>query len=451
MLLDVLHAVWDPFEALLKRWGDDLGRLFKMGFGEGGYLAGRVLRHSDEAAEVSYEAIEIIARLGDDLAEAGVELSDEAVQGLAKVVDDAGEGGVERLLRGLNCVTGDCPNLETALRLAGEAAQDWSDEALEGLGRVVRKVGEDGAQRLVDLGGEVSQQAFQVIASKSDNIWNADTVEGLARVFERTPGEKALRFLAREYSDEVVEETLTYIRRADLGATDNVLGRVDDTRDLFQWRAQGNALSVLDDSAISLHRYDMPPGEYLDPGGLKETIQNRWNGGNSIDDWPASRVAEAYAVEGAIDQLQARGYDVVYVCTKEGIQGPDAILKSPSGKWVILEGKGTYTGAALDGSRFDNPPTLGRQLSREWITTDPFRYLDQIDDPVVLSKVEDMLEDITVKGKPYEVVVGRGGIGGSTGNPLPLDYGARLGDFINEIRPSGQEWTIQFIFVRLLK
>jgi len=470
LIRSVLNNVWGPFVALVKHFDGRLADLFALGFGDGGFLAGRVLKQGNQFNDVD-KVVEGAAKIGDELSDAAAALSDEAVQGLGEVIDDAGEGGAEHLFQGLNCainlVTGmstktvglaspltaksvECnqPNLETALKIVGDAAQNWSDEALEGLGRVVRKVGEVGAQRLVALGDEASQQAFQVVASKGDNIWNADTVEGLARVFEKIAGERVLKFLTQEYSDEVVGETLTYIKNVNLAATDNVLERVDDLRDLFQWQAKGNILSILDDPEIILRRLDMPDNEYQ---AFKQSIFNRWNNGQPMN---GTRLAEAFAVEATIKRLQQFGnYEVVHVLTKEGGQGPDAILRNlNTGNWVILEGKGTLSGAPLDGDLFGNPGSLGRQLSEQWITTDPGRYLKDIQDPQIRNRVLDLVDDIR-NGERYEVIVGRGGIN-STSIPKPLDYGTKMDEFINQIRPggaTGEDWTIQFVFVNLLR
>ena len=60
--------------------------LLALGFGDGGFLAGRVLTElGDDAASLGDDAIELIFDVGDDLAEAGADLGDEAVGGLGKL------------------------------------------------------------------------------------------------------------------------------------------------------------------------------------------------------------------------------------------------------------------------------------------------------------------------------------------------------------------------------
>ncbi|MBN1993683.1 MAG: hypothetical protein JW953_13360 [Anaerolineae bacterium] len=471
---DVLKTAWEPFGALLEYYHNvdvskvGLRGVVTLGFGDGGQLAGRVVRFNKT---LDPDVVAAIAKIGDDLGGAAADLSDDAARGLGKVVDDAGEGGAKYLFQGLSCavemiaagpvpktaglaaplaknkVVCDQAKLETALKIAGEVAGNWSDEALEGLGRVVDRAGEDAARRLTNLipgslDDKVTQRAFAVVAAKGDDIWNAETIEGLARVFEQTESERALKFLSQEYSDEIVRDTLKYINDADLAAPSNILARVDDTRDLFQWQAKGNALEFLDDPDIILRRLDMPDVEYQ---AFKQSIFDRWNNGQPLD---GTRLAEAFAVEATIKQLQKFGnYKVVHVLTKEGGQGPDAILKNLiTGKWVILEGKGTLKGFDLSKDTFRYSDMLGRQLSKRWITTNPQRYLRDID-PNVQPQVQQMLREIN-RGVSYEVVVGCGGI-----KTKSLDYGTEIDEFITEIKPlgtGGQGWTIDFVFVNLL-
>lgn len=461
----------DPFSALLSRFGNQLHRVYAWGFGDGGFLLGRVLHLSDDAAAINDEVANFIVQYGDEAGEVLEELSDDAIRGFNEVVQDAGADGVRALDDGLGCVIGAIsatkssrlarPHLQgndaerckqlrgLAYTFVGNAAQNWSDEALEGLGRVIDKAGEASVQRLIDLGGITTQSAFSVIARQSASIWNADTVEGLARVFERSVNQSSRVFdYLVYYPDNVVADTLTFLKNVNVSNSNNIFDRVDDLRDLFQLRYKGNSLSDFNVSDLDLWRSTMDNNTYQN---FKQDIFDRWNNGNTIPE--GNRLAEAFAVESAIRDLTSKGYQEVMVLTKEGINGPDAILKTPDGTWVILEGKGTYTGTDLDGSLFGQT-AFGRQLSRNWIINSPERYLNAIDDAFIRTQVEMMIDDIT-RGGNYQVVVARGGYGrtssGSSSIPNPLDYGTGIGDFINVVRPNnGSNWSIDFLFVQLL-
>ncbi|MCI0563088.1 MAG: hypothetical protein MN733_31810, partial [Nitrososphaera sp.] len=91
LIQGLVRSVIDPLSALLTRFTNNLEKLYQLGFGDGGYLVGRILHFSDEAAAYSDEALEEIAHMGDDLAESGIELSDEAADGLGEATDTLGE------------------------------------------------------------------------------------------------------------------------------------------------------------------------------------------------------------------------------------------------------------------------------------------------------------------------------------------------------------------------
>lgn len=93
----VLNNSKAAFTALLTRFGNNLDTLYRIGFREGGYLVGRILHLSDEAASLSDEALEGLAHMGDEMAEAGIELSDEAAQGFGDATEIFGEQGTRNL------------------------------------------------------------------------------------------------------------------------------------------------------------------------------------------------------------------------------------------------------------------------------------------------------------------------------------------------------------------
>ncbi len=59
----------DPFSALLSRFGNQLHRVYAWGFGDGGFLLGRVLHLSDDAAAINDEVANFIVQYGDEAGE----------------------------------------------------------------------------------------------------------------------------------------------------------------------------------------------------------------------------------------------------------------------------------------------------------------------------------------------------------------------------------------------
>lgn len=96
----LVNRLWDALSGLAKLGAE---KLLKYGGSEGGMLLGRILNLSDEAAAYSPKVLEGIVKLGDELAAAGVELSDDAAQGLGRLVDQFGETNASKFLKRLPC------------------------------------------------------------------------------------------------------------------------------------------------------------------------------------------------------------------------------------------------------------------------------------------------------------------------------------------------------------
>jgi Spy/CpxP family protein refolding chaperone len=460
--------LWDDFV----RYWDEVNAIggarlvLALGYDEGGQLVGQIARLGPDL-ELSEPLVRYLDDVGDGLYGLGIRVGDDSASGLARVVGDAGEDGGRGLLRGLNCAVGFVPvassprgfrlasplaaeqgcsqeTLDIATRLGIEAVEKWTSESVEGLGRVVRLVGEDGAVRLVGLTRE--GEAFRVVFLTSESIWDEDTIEGLARMAVFMP-EGLLGDLTdlSKYSDETIEGTLVFVRRVDLDEIDNVLIRVEDPRDLFSWRNAGNTLDPLESTRVTMRRQEMPDEVYQ--SGFKRRLEEIWNNGESLDDNPR-RLAEVFALESGIDYFENQGYRTVYRAIQPGTNGPDVIMRNVGGdpEWLILEGKGTYTGAPLEGSSLATQ-TLGYQTSREWVTNSD-RYISSIPDEV-FGEVQEMINALD-QGAPYQVVIARGGIGPSSGIPYPLEYGSRLSDFTQDLLQDEGIVNISFIFNRLL-
>lgn len=171
---------------------------------------------------------------------------------------------------------------------------------------------------------------------------------------------------------------------------------------------------------------------------------DRWNGGEPFTGDRANlELAEAIGVELPIYRLRQQGHDVVWINTG-GHQGPDAILVAPDGVTpVFLEAKGTLRSVThLSGSMFPEP-SIGRQLSRDWLLNDRNRYLLRIENLEIRARVQGFLDEIE-NGAAYEAVVGRGALNANT-----VDYGSKLAEFANAINPGSRNsgWSMRFMFV----
>jgi hypothetical protein len=469
---------WGKFNFYVDRVG--LSGLGKYGVSDGTILLGSVLLHNESLTDAGVEAF---IHIGDDVARTALAESDEAVDGLARVADHLGEVPTRRVLNTADCLTAavalnapsmsglafsaaevahaagaepGCAALKYALELVKELDLDlttWTDDALQGLTTIIDRHSKDIATttiaRFTKTGHSVPD-AFALIKAHANIAWTEDQLEGLVRVVERLPEDATLmrntlplyRSVVTEFSEDVIVDTLNYIRRADPQAVDGILNRVDDIHDLFQWRAAGNQLTVLDDPRIRMSRMpDVSAGDY-NPA-LKRRIELDWNNGASLDGQPA-RLAEAFATESAIDQLTQEGYQFVFKQTQNGANGVDAVLWHPTKeRWLIIEGKGRYSDSELKLASFEDTQ-WGRQGSLEWITEEPNRYLTTIDDPVQHARVEQMVQDL-LDGESYDLVIARGGIQGD--NRDPLDYGKQLDQLITEIAPNDSDWTVRFLFV----
>ena len=275
----VLHSAWDPFDALLKHYTDvgvnRLDDLFALGFGDGGFLAGRVLTElGDDAASLGDDAIELIAHVGDDLAEAGADLSDEAVGGLGRLTQSLPTERAKRILDGL------CPGTFAQishLRPPGLACplhqvcdfdlfervlaniQQWDEAAQEGFERLARAGVDDQALAnfLVKYADEptLSKKMLGIVGNSSQT-WSGLSFNGLVEIVDDV-GIEAVENIARTYGDDVVEQTFRTIRttsaqwgregvegvakmidRLDQPLVEDVLnkaGRGEFGNDLFTW------------------------------------------------------------------------------------------------------------------------------------------------------------------------------------------------------------------------
>ncbi len=225
LLISVRDVVWTPFATFFTKRG------VPNGFGEGEYLAGRVLAYSDEAASYSDEALDSLIKIGDDLAEAGIELSDEAAQGMGKLATALPEDNFQRIVHNL-CPSGltlvnDHRTVGLASPLVAPACNvnfqkilenigDWDETVLTGY----KKLGDAGidsdtlATFLVKYADEpVTSKKLLGIIGESSATWTWKSFNGLVKVTDEF-GAEAIEHIAKKYADDVVEKTSEIYWRA---------------------------------------------------------------------------------------------------------------------------------------------------------------------------------------------------------------------------------------------
>ncbi len=243
-------------------------------------------------------------------------------------------------------------------------------------------------------------------------------------------------FAAKRFGDKVDDLLTPFIKRV-WGLTDDQLARVGDdivelgdefvnTSKLAQWLARNSANRISKASANSDSVLDAVVANWDEAGeaAAERTIRNL--------------AAEAVSTEAVVTVLQGRGYDVVYVSRnvpfdvgtdvrRSIVNGPDIIARSPSGRPVIIEVKGSNLDTLRIGeSTVTN--SAGVQTSRNWLQ-DPAgtRYRNtlnaaaEIDQTGRLADAAAAIDEI-LGGAPYDVVIAgvsrRTVFGGSLENAL---------------------------------
>ena len=217
LLQSAKNRVIEPFSALVMRYANRLDEFFQIGFKENGFLLGRILSLSDEAASYSDETLDAIVRISDDvLGEAAGELSDEAASGLGKMVDDLGEGDARRFLDSLPCSVAQLPAAKsTYLGKPAQVPECVPEEflnaydALTDAGRAgVTKISQiDGvdasevASIFADYTDELASKIFDVVG-ESTATWNKTSLDGLRRVADQRNSADAITNLVTSIGND---------------------------------------------------------------------------------------------------------------------------------------------------------------------------------------------------------------------------------------------------------
>jgi hypothetical protein len=216
--------LWDNFQAFVARVGG--AGVVRLGFDEGAELAGRILRVSDElAARLGDDAIEAIVRVGNDLPKYGLtlaDMSDEAVIGLGKIVDDVGEKGILDFLGELSKLNDE--TLIETLELIGQkgVAFNWTEDALQGASKLVRRNGAEFVENALNrIAGryddDIARQTFELLGKRTPDIaqqaasWSDEAVDGLAKIINRTDPDIADGILSRVGGQAFASQTFEWL------------------------------------------------------------------------------------------------------------------------------------------------------------------------------------------------------------------------------------------------
>jgi hypothetical protein len=209
------------------RYRNSLDELYTLGFGEGGFLVGRLLKHSDEAVSYSDETLQAIANIGDDLAAGGITLGDDAVKGLGRLTDALPEGQANRILNGL------CP---------GGVAQITPHKAA-GLASPLR-------QSLV-----CDPNLLKKVLSNVHD-WDEAAIDGFKELSKAGVNDKALNDILVKYVDDVpTSNQVLAIFGANPAKSAELLGKYGDDAIEMTGRYGDDgfeALSKYEDEAIKL-------------------------------------------------------------------------------------------------------------------------------------------------------------------------------------------------------
>lgn len=267
LIQNVLSSVWEPFVALVKHYDTaGLGKLFTLGFGEGGFLAGRVLK---QGAELSDEAINTLVKIGDDLGKAGVELSDDAVGGLGRLANSLPEGHLQGIVKNL------CPSGVTGIvnyRVRGLASPLRQEVCSINFQKILENVvnldeaGLDGLKRLATNGvgdailanimstyannPQLLNQGFGVLNRTQFDRWSGQTVERMFDFMNKSNSQYVETFLNR---------VSTNIDKANFDKQIyNMLGRLDQDTILKQMLDPTTSDEVADGVARLLRKAEHP-------------------------------------------------------------------------------------------------------------------------------------------------------------------------------------------------
>lgn len=256
----------------------------------------------------------------------------------------------------------------------------------------------------------------------------AGDVPGIAgkiiKFLTRAP-EKAgavLKFMVKRFGS-ALDEVFTPLVKRVFGVTDGQIDQVGgiskiielgdeyvNTTKLKQWLARNTANRISKAS--------------VDSADVLDAVRRNWDeaGEGAARQRVRNLAAEAVSTEATEAVLRARGYDVLFTSRnvpldlgdevrKSVVNGPDIIARSPSGRPVIIEVKGSNLDRLRIGAGTITN-SAGVQTSRSWLR-DPAgtRYRNTlaaaaaVDETGRLDETLDVIDEIINQGADYDVII----------------------------------------------
>lgn len=221
-----------------------------------------------------------------------------------------------------------------------------------------------------------------------------------------------------------LDEVFLPLVKAVWGVSDDKIARVGGKSGILSLSDEAVDISklskFLDNAANRVTR------EAVDEPGVLSRVARDWDEAaeGAAERQVRNLAAEAVSTEAAVALLERRGYDVLYVSrntpldvgtgVKSISNGPDIIARSPSGRPVIVEVKGSNQDVLRLGRSTVTSTAGGQravQTSRTWLTNNPDRYLATLREAAAinpngpLADAVDVMEEILNNGAAYDVVV----------------------------------------------
>ncbi len=284
----------------------------------------------------------------------------------------------------------------------------------------------------------------------------AKLLEFVKRTKDNLP--KAYRIILDEFGDnpamlsrlldEISEGAAATLRR--MGASDRMIAQLGKHGNDLQKISRLSGIKLGDLTLDATQR-----------NIINRQIRQRW--GTYLN--PKKR-AEAFAMEAAIWYYEQQGYKLLYsqrdinpnILTS---QGPDIVMKSPTGEPLIIEAKGSHSekGKLNDGKekRSRLASNVGGQLryylDREWMTVNSQnRYMDAFERAIANGTISpeereayNLLKNIIDNGAPYKSSVVYGGIRDARS---VIEAGRKIDEYLENVIKDTQ--SLDFIIIRNL-
>jgi|GEM_PF-6353947 len=337
-----LNPIWEAFTTLVNHYGQArLNKLFELGFGEGGFLAGRTLK---KVGNFSDETLLGVKNIGKDLDQTSYNFSDEVAAGLGKTVDDIGEGPTRRVLDFAGCLVGSlsyrgkvaglaspllnsdpCDIAKAVFEVSQQTAVKFSESALKGMSNLVERNSkefvENALQRMGQKGysSEVINTTFAALDESLEGLSQGafqgsdKAVDGLALMVKKVGGQTGNLNKAKEIAQAIMAR-----HQWTENSTNQVFQLLDDLGDVYSPRYDNwvKGMADVDDNNVKAALFELRYSvELKKSGGVIDTLED-YKGNNQAMDlilaegeeriWVELKNATSESVSKMKEQLEKR-------------------------------------------------------------------------------------------------------------------------------------------------